>query len=394
VRVLLTDATGLTSRQVATQLSEAGHRVEVLTPDPLALTRFTRHVARLHKVPAYGRDPFGWLNRALAVYEEGGFDVLFPTQEQVAVIAAAQPPVVTAVPRFEALAQVQDKISARSTLAALGIPQPDSLVVESESTLSEWDQFPAFRKAAIGTATVGVSQVRSRDELVWAGEPYLLQERVEGPLVMAQTVFDSGRVVASTANLRLREGASGGASHKRSVDLPAVREHMERLGSHLVWHGALAADVILGPEGPAFIDINPRLVEPGNAWRAGVNLVDALLDVALDRSPEAQPTGLAGVNTHQLLLALLGAAAHGQGRRGILRELVGAVRHRAGYSSSVEELTPLRHDLRTSIPVGTALVATLVRPQAWRFFSSGAVAGYALSPDAWNSILAARTTER
>ncbi len=38
VRVLLTDGSGLTARQVATELSLAGHRVEVLTPDPLALT--------------------------------------------------------------------------------------------------------------------------------------------------------------------------------------------------------------------------------------------------------------------------------------------------------------------------------------------------------------------
>jgi hypothetical protein len=391
VRVLLTDGTGLTSRQVATQLSQAGHRVEVLTPDRFALTRFTRHVARLHKVPAYGLDPFGWLHAALAVYTNGGFDVLFPTQEQVAVIAAARPPVVTAVPDFEALAQVQDKISACSTLAALGIPQPRSLVVDSESTLGEWDPFPAFQKAAIGTATVGVTQVHSREDLVWAGQPYLLQEPVEGPLVMAQAVFDRGRLVAAAANLRLREGASGGASHKRSIDLPVVREHMERLGSHLDWHGALSADVILGPDGPAFIDINPRLVEPGNAWRAGVNLVDALLNVALDRSPVAQPTGLAGVATHQLILAVLGAAADGRGRRGILRELIDAALHRGDYVNSVEELTPVHRDLRTSIPVGAALSATLVRPQGWRFFSSNAVTGYALSPNGWDSILASRT---
>jgi hypothetical protein len=35
VRVLLTDSSGLTSRQAATQLSVAGHEVEVLSPDRL-----------------------------------------------------------------------------------------------------------------------------------------------------------------------------------------------------------------------------------------------------------------------------------------------------------------------------------------------------------------------
>ena len=44
MRVLLSDGSGLTARQVASQLCDAGHTVEVLTPDWLALTRFTRCV--------------------------------------------------------------------------------------------------------------------------------------------------------------------------------------------------------------------------------------------------------------------------------------------------------------------------------------------------------------
>jgi hypothetical protein len=60
----------------------------------------------------------------------------------------------------------------------------------------------------------------------------------------------------------VREGASGGASHKRSVDLPAVRNDLSRIGADLHWHGALSADAILADGGPVHIDINPRLVEP------------------------------------------------------------------------------------------------------------------------------------
>ena len=56
---------------------------------------------------------------------------------------------------------------------------------------------------------------------------------------------------------------------------------MARLGEELDWHGALSLDAILTPDGPSYIDVNPRLVEPGNAWRAGVDLVDALMRVSL-----------------------------------------------------------------------------------------------------------------
>ena len=304
--------------------------------------------------------------------------MLFPTQEQVAVLAAVGPPVVTAVPTFEALSQVQDKISASATLASLGIPQPPSVRVDQPADLEEWDSFPAFAKPPIGTATSGIRMIRRRSELAWEGEPFLLQEPVEGPLVMAQSVFDQGRLVASAANLRVREGANGGASHKRSLDLPIVREYLAELGAQLKWHGALSADVILGADGPSFIDINPRLVEPANARRAGVDLVACLMAVAFGRHPDPQPVERSDVATHQLLLAVLGAAQSRQARRAILRELRDAACHRASYKGSVEELTPVSHDLRAALPVTAAASATLAWPRSWRSFSASAVSNYAL----------------
>jgi len=404
MRVLLTDGSGLTARQVATQLSVAGHIVEALTPDPLALTRFTRHVRRVHRVAPYGADPFAWLDSALGVFGDGGFDVLFPTQEQVAVLARfaerlRMAGVPTAVPSFEALARVQDKLAARATLAELGLPQPHATGAANAAELAAWGHLPVFVKTPIGTATSGVRYVADPAELVAVGSAWdagglfadggvLIQSPVAGPLVMIQAVFADGQLVASHANLRVREGASGGASHKRSVDLPEAREHLGALGARLGWHGALSADAILSEAGLVYIDINPRLVEPGNAWRAGVDLVGALLDVAVGASPPpAQVPGRRGVATHQLLLAVLGAAQHQHKRGAVLAELAAALCHRGSYAGSREELTPLRHDLRTAVPVAAAAAATLALPSAWRWFSSGAVTNYALTPAAWRQIL-------
>jgi len=156
VRVLLTDGSGLTSRQVATQLSMAGHVVEVLTPDRLALTRFTRHVRRVHPVPPFGTAPFEWLDAAVAVYRTGGFDVLLPTQEQAAVLSRSAQRlhgsgVATAVPSFDALIKVQDKLAARATLAELGLPQPDGSIVLSAAELKPWGRrLPVYIKVPIG----------------------------------------------------------------------------------------------------------------------------------------------------------------------------------------------------------------------------------------------------
>ena len=384
----MTDGSGLSACQTANRLWSAGHVVEALAPDRLCLCRFTRHVHRIRRVPAYGSDPLRWLDAALEIYESGHFDVLFPTQEQVAVLASAperlrDSGVATAVPPFSALTAVQDKFSAFATLTRLGLPQP-----ATAARPEGWKQFPAYVKEPIGTASVGVRRVTSVEELNTAtlGRRALIQAAVDGPLAMCQSVFDHGRLVAFHANLRTGEGASGSASHKRSVHLPEVRTWLEILGADLDWHGALSADVIVTEAGPQFIDINPRLVEPENAWQAGVDLVGAMLEVASGATPSKQADGRSGVATHQLLLAVLGSAQQGRGRKGVARELLAAWRSAGPYADSVEELLLAKHDPMALVPLAMACVATLVRPPSWSWFSSGSVENYALTPEGWEQI--------
>jgi hypothetical protein len=403
MRVLLSEGSGLTSRQVAAQLGNADHEVHVLSSDPLCLARFTRRVSRVWRSPPYGDDPLGWLEFAIEAYQKSGSQMLFPTQEQVAVLAAcpqrlAAVGVSTAVPSFQSLRSLQDKVSAFATLERLALPQPAGTVLTSPAETETWDRFPVYCKMPIGTATSGVSLVHDARELVAfasgsaAASAFdqgglLAQDPVEGPLAMVQGVFFEGQLVAFHANMRVREGTNGGASHKRSVDLPSVRDNLTLLGRDLAWHGALSADVILSRSGPTFIDMNPRLVEPGNAWRAGVDLVRPMLDVACGDHPVVQGPGRPGVATHQLLLSVLGAAQTTRRRRSVLREVSAALRHRGDYHESTEELTPLGGDWRAAIPVALASAAILVTPRLARAFSSGAVRNYALTSAGWKQLL-------
>jgi hypothetical protein len=415
--ILLSDGAGLTSRQVATVLARAGHRVEELSPRGLRLGRMTRHVRRVHDVPPVGREPHRWLDAALDVAARRGADLLLPVQEQVAVMALGRDRIeaaglATAVPSFEALAQVQDKVSAYRTLARLGVPQPPAVIAASAAELAEATRLPVFVKTPIGTASAGVRRVSSREELgrlageyerlgVFAGGGgaggggaggggaggggVLVQQPVAGPLVMVQAVFADGELVAFHACERVREGTAGGASHKRGRPLPRAREQMARLGAALTWHGALSADVIDGPEGPVFIDINPRLVEPANALASGVDLTGALVQVALTGTSRPQPDGAPGARTHQLLLAVLGTAQRGR-RRDVARELADAALRRGSYRDSREELTPVRGDLLAPVPVAVAALATLAWPPAWRRFVGGSAGAYALTPAAWGEL--------
>ena len=411
--ILLSDGAGLTARQTATVLARAGHRVEALSPAGLCLCRMTRHVRKVHDVPPLGRDPFGWLEAALDIATRRGADVLLPVQEQVTVMALAQDRIAdaglaTAVPDFAALARVQDKVSAFRTLAWTGVPQPAGVVAASVAEIEAAGAelagagragWPVFVKMPIGTASAGVRRAGSPEELRQVAEDYerlgalgpdgvLVQAPVAGPLAMVQAVFARGELVAFHACERVREGAAGGSSHKLGLCLPEAREHIAALGAFLGWHGALSADVILGPDGPRFIDINPRLVEPLNALACGVDLAGALVEVARHGSAHPQPAAVPGARTHQLLLAVLGAAQQG-GRRDVARELARAVLHRGEYQDSREELTPGRGDLLAPLPVTVIALATLVRPDAWRHFVGGSAGAYSLTPAAWSELIRA-----
>jgi hypothetical protein len=93
------------------------------------------------------------------------------------------------------------------------------------------------------------------------------------------------------------------------------------------------------------------------------------------------------VATHQLLLAVLGAGAQGRGRRGVAAEVWAALTRSGPYRGSVEELTPVSGDPRACLPVIMATALTLARPALWRLLASGPVAGYALTPAGWDSLL-------
>lgn len=139
--------------------------------------------------------------------------------------------------------------------------------------MRSYRDFPVYLKALIGTASTRVYRVTNAAELQSATDRLaefgafdnggvIAQTAVDGPLVMIQSVFDSGRLVAWHSNLRAREGSGGGASSKQSIDLQVVRVHLERLGDLLGWHGALSLDAILDTNEPRTSTSSPALWNP------------------------------------------------------------------------------------------------------------------------------------
>jgi predicted ATP-grasp superfamily ATP-dependent carboligase len=397
-KILLSEGSSLSSREAITALGLAGHRVELVSSDPMCLGRFSRFVNHVHRAPASGADPDGYLAAVTDVVKSHSIDALLPVHEQAYLFAAARKQLPeglgVALADFEAFEQVQSKASLAELLKRLDVPQPATEVVRSASEFANTRPYPFFVKAAFGTASAGVwraSDERQRDVLLQRfeqgnafAEGLLVQAAVSGPLERTQAVFDRGGLVASHIYRQVVEGPGGGDVLKLSVVRPEVRETIEKIGRALNWHGALSFDYIRddGTGTPYFIDANPRLVEPMNAWLAGVDLPGALLKVSLGETAPVQADGRAGVLTRLGLMGLLDAARRRQRRRDILAEIGLLVSNSGRYRGTREELVPLWTDPCCAVPLAVVVTRLLRAPQAASKFADSTIAAYSLTPQA------------
>src|SRR5258706_5654275 len=274
-KILLSEGSSLSSREAITALGLAGHRVELVSSNLTCLGRFSRFVRRVHRAPASGADPDGYLAAVIEVVKAENIDALIPVHEQAYLFAAARRRLPDglgiALADFEAFEQVQSKASLAALLTQLNVTQPATEVVRSADEFPAERPYPFFVQAAFGTASASawrVGDAGQRDVLLVELEQHnafaeglLVQAAVSGSLERTQAVFDRGHLVASHIYRQVAEGPGGGDVLKISVVSAEVRNIVERIGQALKWHGALSFDYIRddATKTPHFIDANPRL---------------------------------------------------------------------------------------------------------------------------------------
>jgi predicted ATP-grasp superfamily ATP-dependent carboligase len=378
LRVLLSEGSSTSAREAITVLGLAGHIVEVCDPSPVCLGRFSRFVSKFHRCPGLRDDPAGYLSFVEKLLAEQPFDVLLPIHEQGFVFARVKQRLETrvglALPDFESYRTAHSKAGFSRLLGELGLPQPATRIVTSPSDLRDAVRFPCVVKTSIGTASRGIWFARDEATLTqalrelgandaFAGE-LLVQDLVAGATEKAQAIFCRGKLLGFHAYRQIAAGAGGGEAIKQSVRRPRVRADVATIGERLDWHGALSVDTIMPEQGShLFIDCNPRLVEPMSAYLAGLDLVDLLLRVSQGKTPESPPDSREGVGTHLAMQALLGCAARGGTRQETFRECIRVLAKRGAYADSVEELTPVRRDWISAVPLAMIALALLADPQ-------------------------------
>jgi predicted ATP-grasp superfamily ATP-dependent carboligase len=379
LRVLVSEGNSTSAREAVTILGLSGHRIEVCDPGRSCLARFSRFVRKFHRCPAMRDDPAGFLRFVEELLATLRFDVLLPIHEQGFVFARArarlQDHAGLALPAFESYRIALRKAAFSRLLDQLGLPQPATRIVNSEAELRNAIRFPCVVKTSLGTASRGVWLVRDHRDLEGAlqalnaggafADEVLVQDFIPGPVEKAQAVFCRGELLGFHAYRQIAAGVGGGEAIKQSVHRPDLRAHLAAIGGRLAWHGALSIDALRpGDEAaPLLIDCNPRLVEPMSAYLAGVDLVAMLLLTSRGETPAAAPESREGVRTHLAMQVLLGCASRGGRRRDILRACWALMTGGGSCAGSIEELTPVRLDWISAVPLAMTAISLLISPK-------------------------------
>jgi predicted ATP-grasp superfamily ATP-dependent carboligase len=398
VRILLSEGSSTNAREIITALGLSGYRVDVCDPSPICQGRFSRFVRRVHRCPVSGADPVGYLRFVIDLLRREHYDVLLPANEQAYLFSWArellEPLAGLAVADFAAFERVQSKSAFTRLLIELGLGHPATCCATTwagiEQAAAELG-LPCYVKVSSGTASTGVWRVDDPTDLVslryelaaqgrLPGQQLVVQQVASGVFEQSHGVFDRGRLVVLCCTRRVREGAQGGAAVKQAVARPTVADDYRAIGQELSWHGSFSADYFWDEASntACYIDANPRLTEPMNAYFDGVDLPHLQIQLSLSQHPATLQHDSQATRSHNTVQGLLGAATRDDSRRSITSELVDAVLGRGDYCGSREGLTPIVQDPPSVIPLATVLGALMMNPRLATGLAHSTIERYSL----------------
>lgn len=123
-----------------------------------------------------------------------------------------------------------------------------------------------------------------------------------------------------------------------------------------------------------------------SAFLAGLDLTDLLLRVSRGEGVPSAASSQQGVRSHSALQVLLGCAIRDQRRLSLLRECWLLLTHRSAYRDSREELTPVRWDWLSAIPLIFTVLCLLVRPAAASYLAKKGWGSHLLNPESIRKI--------
>lgn len=400
MKILFCEGSSLSAREALSALGPQNHEIVICDPNPLCICRFTKFKTKYYKCPSINDDIEAYYNFIVRVIQKERIDILLPVHEQALLfskrIHELSKLVKLELPAFESYIQLFSKIKFTKLLDNLEIPHPKTIFCKDRNEVRKNIFYPCFLKLDYGTASQGVWKIDNEDDLDRAldtvsetGNEYLIQENAQGVFEIAYALYNKGSLIAFHCCQRLREGAGGSSCSKIGIDRPVVRQHFEKIGKELTWHGPLAIDYFYDENRnvPYYIDASPRLVEPMNAFINGVNIPEYLVQLSNNNTATIPVSRTAGKKSHMLMLALLYLADKNGSRKALVREVFSALRAEGIYADSVEELTNAKNDVLSLVPLMFVIVKLIFSKASSGAISGSTVMNYALSYQTISKIL-------
>jgi carbamoyl-phosphate synthase large subunit len=231
----------------------------------------------------------------LAVSKRYHIDTVIPTvDEEIEVLAEnehlfREAGVVIPLSSRESVATARDKY-AISSKERVGIPGPKTFLLDSEERIDEAIEelgLPCVIKQRWGRGGRGFAVIdTAADAHFWyskSKKQMLLQEKIDGDLLLVQAIADKGRILLSIVHRRL---ATKGEGSGTAISAVTVRDDasvrlLSTVLEKLKWQGAVGAEFLARGRQRLLIDLNPRICGQSHlSTRAGMNLAYGLVEMS------------------------------------------------------------------------------------------------------------------
>ncbi len=296
MRVLVTSANMRMAHVIAKALASRGVEVIVADSVPRSFSFFSRYAKGHFLYPSPYSEQEAFVQCLLKNVESLGCDVLIPIHEETFLIAKHIDDFVgkvgLALPTYDQILAVHFKDRFFALCQNLDVPIPRSRIlnwVSEAKKVSQEFRFPVVLKPRQGGGNYGIEYINKAEDFTYryraclekhrlTPERLIVQEYIDVGKKFSQAfVYDNGKMVASFADIHLRDyPASGGSgTFRESTHEPQLEQLGRRVLDHLCWHGVAECEFIRERHSgkPYMIEINPRIWGGVNsAVSAGLNI--------------------------------------------------------------------------------------------------------------------------
>jgi predicted ATP-grasp superfamily ATP-dependent carboligase len=309
-RVLITSGQERFALGACRSLAAAGYRVTAVADQTPAATHWSRMCSARHVLVDPKVDADGFVDGLVEIVREIPHDAVLPATDAALLAVSARRErleqyVELKLPPHDVVLAATDKIALHEAAGVAGLAAPETVVCESREAGWKAAQrlgLPVIVKPRRTASEVGRG-IRQRESVFVDdqsaleavvgefGTPYLLQRPITGHVmsVGGMRTPDDGMLGFSTSTyVRTWPPHAGNVAFARTIEPPAgLRERVERLASHIGWHGVFELEVIASGTGDFYaIDLNPRIWGSiAHASRAGAPMAVLFCDWALGRRP-------------------------------------------------------------------------------------------------------------